>query len=170
MIHLTRAAIRKWLEALLHIDDSPRRTAAAYALGVFFGFSPLLGLHTLLGLAFAFVLNLNRVAVLLGVYSNLPWIIAPWYAATTALGAGLLNTNMPPGFSERLGRLFELSLVRWEYWRQLADLLRPLLWPYVLGSTLGALILAAVAYELALGFVLARRRTQLRRRTADSKQ
>jgi uncharacterized protein (DUF2062 family) len=70
---------RKWLDTLLHIADTPERTAAAFALGVFFGFSPFLGLHTLLGILFAFLLNLNRVAVLLGVYSNLPWIIAPYY-------------------------------------------------------------------------------------------
>lgn len=44
MNHLTRALVRRWLEALLHIDDTPDRTAAAFALGVFFGFSPLLGL------------------------------------------------------------------------------------------------------------------------------
>ena len=36
-------AIRQWLETLLHIEDSPERTAAAYALGVLLGFSPLLG-------------------------------------------------------------------------------------------------------------------------------
>src|SRR5262245_9097408 len=83
MIHLTRSLVRRWLDSLLHIDDSPQRTAAAFALGVFFGFSPLLGLHTILALAFAFVLNLNRVAALLGVYANLPWIIGPYYAIAT---------------------------------------------------------------------------------------
>ena len=72
MIHLTRGLIRRWLDALLHIQDTPERTAAAFALGVFFGFSPFLGLHTLLGVVFAFLLNLNRVAVLLGVYSQPP--------------------------------------------------------------------------------------------------
>ena len=54
MIHLTRALVRRWLDALLHIEDSPERTAAAFALGVFFGFSPLLGLHTILGVIAAF--------------------------------------------------------------------------------------------------------------------
>ena len=42
--------VRAWLEQLLHTHDTPQRTAAAYALGVFLGFSPLLGLHTVLGL------------------------------------------------------------------------------------------------------------------------
>src|SRR5215212_2049495 len=88
---------RAWLEQLLHTRDTPQRTAAAYALGVFFGFSPLLGLHTVLGLIFAFTLSLNRVAVLLGIYSNLPWILVPYYTLTTWLGATILRTELPPG-------------------------------------------------------------------------
>ena len=78
MIHLTKGLIRKWLGALLHIQDTPKRTAAAFALGVFMGFSPYLGLHTVLGVVFAFLLHLNRVAVLIGVYSNLPWFLGPY--------------------------------------------------------------------------------------------
>ena len=71
---------RRWLDQLLHTHDTPQRTAAAYAVGIFFGFSPMLGLHTVLGLAVAFAFNLNRVAVLLGIYSNLPWILPAYYS------------------------------------------------------------------------------------------
>ncbi|MCU0251870.1 MAG: DUF2062 domain-containing protein [Vicinamibacterales bacterium] len=53
MIHLTRSLVRRWLESLLHTHDSPRRTAAAFAVGVFVSFSPALGLHTLLALIVA---------------------------------------------------------------------------------------------------------------------
>src|SRR5437762_10984991 len=102
MIHLTRRVIRRWLSHLLHIDDTPERTAAAFALGVFFGFSPMLGFHTILGILFAFLLNLNRVAVLLGVYSNLPWIIAPYYAFVTLAGARLTGHRPPEGFRSQL--------------------------------------------------------------------
>src|SRR5216110_571313 len=98
MIHVTRAWARKWFGQLLHIDDSPERTAAAFALGVFFGFSPFLGLHTLLGILFAFLLNLNRVAVLLGVYSNLPWFLAPYYAFVVVAGTKITGHRVPPGF------------------------------------------------------------------------
>ena len=54
MIHLTRGLVRRWLDVLLHIQDSPERTAAAFAIGIFFGFSPFLGFHTLLALIVAF--------------------------------------------------------------------------------------------------------------------
>src|SRR5207253_9462414 len=120
MIHLTKALIRRWLDALLHIDDTPKRTAGAFALGVFFGFSPFLGLHTLLGILFAFLLNLNRVAVLLGVYSNLPWVIGPYYAfVTMVIGAPITRYKIPPGFKSQIVALFELSLYHGEFWRRL---------------------------------------------------
>ena len=159
MIHLTRALVRRWLDTLLHVQDTPERTAAAFALGVFFGFSPLLGLHTILGVAFAFLLNLNRVAVLLGVYANLPWVIAPYYAFVTMTAAKMLaRYRIPPGFRSHLGSLFEMSLLHGEFWDQLVAILKPLLLPYAIGSTLGALLMASVAYPLALAFVTSRRR------------
>jgi uncharacterized protein (DUF2062 family) len=41
---------------------------------------------------------------------------------------------------------------------QLGALLRPLLWPYVVGSLIGAAVLAAIAYPVALAFVIRSRR------------
>jgi uncharacterized protein (DUF2062 family) len=159
MIHLTRALVRRWLGTLLHIDDTPERTAAAFALGVFFGFSPFLGLHTALGIVFAFFLNFNRVAVLLGVYSNLPWVIAPYYAFTTMfVGAPLTGYRIPPGFRQQVSELFQLSLLQIDFWHRLVVILRPFFWPYTVGSLLGAVVLACLAYPLALAFVTSRRR------------
>jgi uncharacterized protein (DUF2062 family) len=158
MIHLTRGLVRRWLDVLLHIQDSPERTAAAFALGVFFGFSPFLGLHTLLGIIAAFLLNMNRVAVLMGVYSNLPWFLAPYYAIATMVGSELTGTRPPHDFRLQLGRLFELSLLHEDFWRRLMIVMKPLLWPYTVGSILCAMVLAAAAYHLALAFVTSRRR------------
>ena len=158
MIHLTRRLVRRWLDVLLHIDDTPERTAAAFALGVFFGFSPVLGLHTLLGILFAFMLNLNRVATLLGVYANLPWVIGPYYTFTTIAGAALTGHRIPRGFRAQVAALFESSLFHVPFWIHLWILLRSLLWPYAVGSTIGAIMFAAIAYLLALVFVTSRRR------------
>jgi uncharacterized protein (DUF2062 family) len=149
--------VTRFLERLLHVHDTPQRTAAAYAVGVFFGFSPLLGLHTALGLVAAFALNLNRVAVILGVYSNLPWVIAAYYGFATAAGAALLGVDAPPDFGARIEALLLGSPFARAFWSELAALVRPLLWPFVVGSTIGALLLAALAYRLALAFVRARR-------------
>jgi len=149
--------LRRWLESLLHVHDTAERTAGAFALGVFFGFSPLIGLHTVLGLAFAFALGLNRVAVLIGVYSNLPWIFGPYYALATAAGALLLGTDPPPDLADRVSALFALSPWRAGFWTAIVRVVRPFVWPFMVGSTLGAIVLAFAAYRASLPFLAARK-------------
>jgi uncharacterized protein len=161
MIHFTRQLLKRWLDALLHINDTPQRTAGAFALGVFLGFSPFLGLHTVVAIALAFTFSLNRVAVLLGVYSNLPWIMAPYYAFTTMIGAALLRTTPRPDLQDRLADVFQLSVRSSAFWHEIGQLLRPLLWSYTIGSLLGAAVLAALAYRGALEFVIRRRQYHL---------
>lgn len=148
--------IRGWIDKLLHTRDTPERTARAFALGVFFGFSPFLGLHTLLGLLVAFAFRLNRVAVLVGVYSNLPWILPAYYSLATVMGAALIRAEVPPGL---LGQLREaVSGATWAELRQLAGRLAPLAWSFVVGSTLLAVVLSLVAYRASLAMIVARRR------------
>src|SRR5436190_2589115 len=116
--------VRRWLEQLLHTHDTPQRTAIAYAVGVFFGFSPLLGLHTVLGVAVAFVFNLNRLAVLLGIYSNLPWILPAYYTLATLAGAAILRVEVQPRLLKELTSA--LADAQWADFRRLAHALSPL--------------------------------------------
>ena len=147
----------RWIQGILHIHDTPRRTAAAFGLGVVIGFSPFLGIHTAMGIILAFSLGLNRVAVLAGVWLNLPWFVGPYYAAATALGAWLTGTDMPPHFLSQLQDIWELA-----GWRDrattLGQLLRPLLLPYTVGSTLASLVMGTMAYRLTLPVLLSRQR------------
>jgi uncharacterized protein len=147
---------RRLLDRLLHTHDTPQRTAVAFAVGVFFGFSPFLGLHTILGLIVAFAFGLNRVAVLLGVYSNLPWILPAYYSLATVLGATLLRVDVPPGLLQKLSE--SVASLSWGEVRGHAHALTPLLWAYAIGSTLGALALAVAAYRASLTMILAHRR------------
>lgn len=148
--------MRHWLDQMLHTHDTPERTALAFAIGVFFGFSPLLGLHTLLGLVVAFALNLNRVAVLLGIYSNLPWILPAYYSLATMAGAAILRVKIKPRLLKEMTTA--LADGSWTDLRLLAHSLTPLAWAYVLGSTLGAIVLATVAYRVSLTMIVAHRR------------
>jgi uncharacterized protein (DUF2062 family) len=147
---------RRWLDQLLHTHDTPRRTAAAFAVGVFFGFSPFLGLHTVLGLVAAFACRLNRVAVLLGVYSNLPWIAPAYYSLVTVLGAALLGVDVPSGLLDDFRQ--SLTDASWGEFRNLARSLAPLLWAYTLGSMAAAVALSLVAYRASLAMIVAHRR------------
>jgi uncharacterized protein len=139
------------------MHDTPERTAAAFALGVAVGFSPFLGLHTLIGIALAFLFNLNRVSVIAGIWVNLPWFVGPYYAAATFAGAWITGTPTPMHLLTDLDDVWDLPT-----WRTraegLAHLLRPLLAPFMIGSTIGSIILGLIAYRVALAFVIARRR------------
>jgi uncharacterized protein (DUF2062 family) len=147
---------RRWLDQLLHTHDTPQRTAAAYALGVFLGFSPVLGLHTVLGLTCAFLLNLNRIAVLLGIYSNLPWLVPAYYSLATVAGAAILRVDVPPGLLKELTDA--LTAASWGEVKRLMHALTPLMWAFTLGSTIGAVVLSAVAYRMSLSMIVAHRR------------
>ena len=90
----------------------------------------------------AFLLDMNRVAVLLGVYSNLPWFLAPLLrhlhdgrARADRQAAARLISGQQVGQPVRAvalpaGLLAPMVLI-----------LRPLFWPYMVGSLLGALVL-----------------------------
>ena len=157
MIHVTKTLLRTWAEKLLHTHDTPERTGAAFAMGVFIGFSPFFGLHAIMGIVLAFALGLNRVAALVGVYANLPWFVGTYYTLATVLGSYLLGVALPPEFGRQLGALFALSFMESAFWSGLGTLLRPLLWPFVLGSTVGAAVLAGVAYLIAVPAIVAGR-------------
>lgn len=155
---VSSARIKGWLEGLLHTHDTPHRTAAAFGLGVFLGFSPFLGLHAVMGLALAFLLRLNRVAVILGVYSNLPWIILPYYTLSTLAGAALLGVKLDPAMLD--DALSKLAAASWRDVAGIGHILAPFMWAYLVGSTVGAILLAAVGYKVSLAMILAHRRHQ----------
>src|SRR5512134_2445178 len=83
--------LRRTGQILLHVEDSPSRVAAAFALGVFIAFFPILGIHTGLALVIALWFRLNKVAILVGAWINNPWTLAPMYTAGTLVGCALLG-------------------------------------------------------------------------------
>lgn len=136
--------------------DSPERTALAFAVGVWIGFSPLLGVQTLTAILVAVVFRFNRLAVLAGAYANLPWLMPPYYAAATAGGAWLLGQGLPPDLGARIDVLMGLPGWRAEL-TGLWELLRPFFGAYAIGSSLGCTLLAGIAYPAALRFTRRRR-------------
>lgn len=140
--------IRRLLEILLNVNDTPERTALAFSLGVFLAFSPLLGLHTLLGVALAFLFNLNRVAVIMGVYTNTPWTLAPFYAFATYVGTFFYKAP----HTAPLPKVALKEALNPHFWRALASHW-PLLIPMFIGSTILAIIIAIVAYPISLHLI-----------------
>ena len=145
--------LRRMGQILLQVEGSPTRVAAAFGVGVFIAFFPLLGIHTGMALVIAILLRLNRVAILVGCWINNPWTIAPMYSAGTLLGCALLGVapTSPVAIDWHLkGRAFYSAL---------AATLRPLVWPFVVGNLVLGLVAGLVAF-LLLRTLLARRARQ----------
>jgi uncharacterized protein (DUF2062 family) len=145
--------LRDLIKKLLHIEDTPERTALAYAVGVFLGFSPLLGFHTLVGLAIAFLFRLNRVAILLGVWTNSPWWIVPYYVFATWIGMWVMGFWMD---WTTLKEIFQLGKVQGfmssDFWRQVSSQ-SDLVLSFLIGSLILCTFLSLIAYPLSLKFI-----------------
>ena len=141
---------RNLLERLAGSNESPQRTAAAFAFGTFLSFSPFLGFQVATGMTVAFLLRLNRPAVLIGLCTNLPWIMIPWYTLTTYVGSVIVREPIATDLGERLSALLELPFYRLAFWQRAYDIAVPFLWSFIVGSTLGAILIGALAYVVTV--------------------
>jgi uncharacterized protein len=154
-----REKLTQLTATLSRLPDSPERVALAFAVGVFFGFSPFLGLQTILGLSLAFYFRLSRVAVVLGTWVNLPFIVPVYYAVATELGARMLGRQPPSTLADDVGHAVRQASLSYGAIEQVLGMLQPMLWSFVLGSTLGAFLLGSIAYWLTVMPLRARRAT-----------
>jgi uncharacterized protein (DUF2062 family) len=147
------ARVKDLIKKLLHVEDTPERTALAFSVGIFFGFSPFLGFHTLCGIAAAFLFGLNRVAVLLGVWTNAPWWVVPYYVAATAAGMWMTGFRIE---REALMEIFrqgmEKGLLDADFWGCLTAQ-----WGFFLSFMIGSLVLSVLlsvaVYPLSLKWI-----------------
>jgi uncharacterized protein len=152
-----RDTLRRLTSLLSRIPDTPERVAAAFGLGVFLGFSPFIGLQTVLGIAIALALRLSRVAVVLGTWVNLPWIVPAYYLLATEGGARLLGQAPPSELASQIAALLSSVSLSWGSFTRAVNLLRPVLWPFVVGSTIGAALLGYSGYRVMLMLLRLRR-------------
>jgi len=103
----------RMVQMLLHVEDTPHRTALAFGVGVWIAFCPLLGIHTLMAFAIAFLFRLSRGPLLLGAYINNPWTLAPLFMAGTLLGCSIL------GVSTHGLEMIDWSLHGWAFYEAL---------------------------------------------------
>ncbi|TAL28600.1 MAG: DUF2062 domain-containing protein [Nitrospirae bacterium] len=133
---MSTLGLRDRLRDILSLKDSPHRLATAFALGVFIGISPLLGLHTVLGITVAWIFRLNRIVTITGVFVTNPWTIVPIYTFSTWVGAKCLGIkNIVPK-------------IDWAHitFSSFLHELKPLLLPFVFGTLLVASVSAVIGY------------------------
>lgn len=135
--------MKEQVRRVLGLNDTPHRTALAFALGVFIAFSPLLGLHFILAVVSAWLFRLNRMAVLVGAFVNNPWTFTPITLSSTWFGIELCckTHEIPPINFENLS--FSTMGVQ----------LKSYFFPFVLGSTLLGVLFAVIAYFAMLWMI-----------------
>lgn len=137
--------LQRTITTLANLKEPPERTALAFSLGILLGFSPFFGLHTLMGLGATVLFRLNKIALMMGVWINVPWVAIPYYGFATWLGIRILGT--PEG--RRLPRPALREIVQARFWLDLIDQWWLLL-PALVGSAVLCVLMAVVAYPLSL--------------------
>ena len=133
-------SIRERLVSIFRVDDSPHRVALAFAIGVFLAFFPVMGIHTILALSIAWVGRFSAPVLIAGTFVNNPWTIAPIYGGSFWFGV-LLTGSSPSSLSGIEWKEMEITAI----W----DALKPVLWPFCVGTIVAGVLAGLVAYFIA---------------------
>ena len=129
-----------FLLRLLRLRAQPDEIAKGFALGVFIGMTPFIGLHMALAVFLAMLLGQNKIAAAMAVWISNP-ITAPFlYVAQYRTGRFLLDTPyvyFPAQFNFETISHFGSNLIV----------------PLFLGSMIYGLLSAAIAYAVVLRMV-----------------
>ncbi len=141
---------------MLELRDTPHAIGGGVAIGVFFGFTPLFGVKTLLSLATAWLTRCSKIAAVISV--SLHDIVTPLWPVLLRLeydiGYWLLSHphRLPPKITLHHVKFGEL--LQWTTFLHLGL-------PMLVGSLVIAVPAAAIAYVFAYGLMRRRQTRQL---------
>jgi uncharacterized protein (DUF2062 family) len=115
--------------------------ALGLAIGVFFGALPCMGIQTVIALPFAFALNANKIAAMIGVWWTNPITAIPVYYASYIIGR-TLSSRPSISYREFFAKIRHVSDIPSLLELGRDDLLLPLLW----GGLIMGIILFPVSY------------------------
>ncbi len=141
---------RDKLKGIFLVKDTPHRISIAFALGVFLGISPFLGFHTVGAFFLAWLLGLNRLVAIVGVYVTNPWTIVPIYSFNLWIGIKMIGINQA------------LPDVDWQNLTimYLINHLTPLIVPFIAGSIIVGAVAGIVSYFIISGLIIKYRKVK----------
>ena len=129
--------LKEFVRKIAHLlgeQHEPKDIALGVAIGVFIGFSPLYGFHTMLAILAAVVIHkVNRLAILAGTQVSLPFIAPLIYWAEYKVGKMVVSYGMLVAQTDRELNRIELGL-----------------WAIFVGSIVLGLVASCVAYVITL--------------------
>jgi uncharacterized protein len=145
-------------ERLISIEDTPHSIALGLAIGVFFGFTPLWSMKTLLSIAVAWLFNSNKVAAAISV--TLHDVILPFMPAIYWWEYKIGHWTLQSGPLYRV-RFADIALREYLDWHIFVRVI----WPALVGSIFLGLPSAVAVYFLARWTV---QRTRARRKAVSN--
>ena len=151
--------MKSWLVAhhmtLISLADTPHSIALGSAIGIFFGFTPLYPLKTLLSIGVAWVLRCNKIAAAIAVtlHDVLIWAMPAMYVAEYGFGCWILNRPLGQRVHFRQFRLHD-----YVHWHVFSRVIWPTFWPAFIGSLFLAVPSAIFIYFL-MRLLISRART-----------
>lgn len=145
-----RTMFRRQWHALIGLHDTPHSIAGGVAIGIFFGFTPLFGFKTLLGILIAWVFRCSRVAAAVAV--NLHDITLPLLPVILRLeyGIGFCLLRHPHQWPPKMKFSAEhLGFEEWFHWSSFVKIGLPML----VGSVFVGGLLAAISFFITLPIV-----------------
>ncbi len=104
-------SIKKTYTRFLKIRGNPRQIALGFALGIFVGMSPFMGMHMLIAVFFAALFKWNKISAAIGAWISNPATAPFIYSMTFFIGSKFVTSKKGVGFlDEDIGikTLFEL--------------------------------------------------------------
>jgi len=139
---------------LMTIADTPHSIALGSAIGIFFGFTPLYPLKTLLSIAVAWALRCNKLAaaIFVNLHDVLILVMPAIYFAEYKIGCWSLHRAPRHHVHLRHFGLREIS-----NWHLFSQVIWPTFWPAFVGSLFLAIPSAIIIY-LIVRLILSRPR------------
>lgn len=127
---------RERIKSIFKLDDSPKRMASAFSLGIFIAFSPTIGLHTISCLFFAWLFRLSKLIVFTATFINNPWTMIPMYAFCLWFGIKITGSDITaPHIAWNDLTVTNAYLI-----------LKPYLWPFIAGTLVIGVTAAFISY------------------------
>ncbi|MDQ1283763.1 MAG: hypothetical protein QG620_111 [Patescibacteria group bacterium] len=141
-----KSRVKRFFEKFFLINDTPEKIAGGFALGIFFGIFPGVGLVITLCIAAFF--GLNRLAALSGAMATNTWLSVVLLPAAAFIGAKISDKD----YADLAMQYKEGFDFGWEYFIGKVVFL-DLTLPLLLGFFMIALIIAAAAYLAMYGLL-----------------
>ena len=150
--------VKEQYARLKQIRDAPRAVAGGVAIGMFWGFTPLTGIKTLLSILLAWVFRCSKISAVITV--SFHDILTPIWPIILRweYDFGFWILSHPHHFPKRLS----MEEAHIKYWLHFSKL--EVLWPTFVGSLLFAVPSALVSYWIVEQSLERYRRVRYRRR------